>query len=126
MGFLESERVMEQWVMNVWSRLSPARQTHGEALATILRQCDENALIVGRQRVVAPNAYVIELLAQTHRQISDSALPVPPALAAHVRRHAAERGYTFAGPVTVHLRPAPDDRTDRFRVHSRIAPAKRR
>jgi hypothetical protein len=126
MGFLESERVMEQWVMNVWSRLSPARQTHGEALTTILRQCDENALIVGRQRVVAPNAYVIELLPQTHRQISDSALPVAPALAAHVRRHAAERGYTFAGPVTVQLRPAPDDRTDRFRVHSRIAPAKRR
>jgi hypothetical protein len=117
---------MEQWVMNVWSRLSPARQTHGEALTTILRQCDENALIVGRQRVVAPNAYVIELLPQTHRQISDSALPVAHALAAHVRRHAAERGYTFAGPVTVQLRPAPDDRTDRFRVHSRIAPAKRR
>ncbi|MEU9222090.1 FhaA domain-containing protein [Streptomyces sp. NPDC048376] len=126
MGFLESERVMEQWVMKVWSRLSPARQPHGEALATLLRQCDENALIVGRRRVVAPNAYVVELLPQTHRQISDSPLPVAPALAAHVRRHAAERGYTFAGPVTVHLHPAPDDRTDRFRVHSRIAPAKGR
>ncbi|MFJ8806416.1 FhaA domain-containing protein [Streptomyces sp. NPDC102490] len=126
MGFLESERVMEQWVMNVWGRLSPARQPHGEALATLLRQCDENALIVARQRVVAPNAYVIELLPQTHRLISDSPLPVAPALAAHVRRHAAERGYTFAGPVTVRLCSAPEDRTDRFRVHSRIAPAKRR
>ncbi|MET7322732.1 FhaA domain-containing protein [Streptomyces sp. NPDC005549] len=126
MGFLESERVMERWVRNVWGRLSPARQPHGEALTTLLRQCDENALIVGRQRVVAPNAYVIELLPQTHRLISDGPVPVAPALAAHVRRHAAERGYTFAGPVTVRLCPAPDERTDRFRVHSRIAPAKRR
>jgi hypothetical protein len=40
-----------------------------------------------------------------------------------VRRHAAERGYTFAGPVAVDPRPAPDGTTLRFRIHSRITPA---
>ncbi|MET7544057.1 FhaA domain-containing protein [Streptomyces sp. NPDC005507] len=45
-------------------------------------------------------------------------------LAVQVRRHAAENGYTFAGPVAVDLRAANDDMTDLFRVHSRITPAR--
>ncbi|MFG2794671.1 hypothetical protein [Streptomyces sp. NPDC048419] len=45
-----------------------------------------------------------------------------PVLVNQVRRYADERGYTFAGPVVVDLRPAPGDATLRFRVHSRIAP----
>ncbi|WP_395570463.1 FhaA domain-containing protein [Streptomyces sp. BK79] len=121
-----SERLMEQWAATVWDRVLPARPTHGEALTTLLRQCDDNTLIVGRQRVVAPNAFVIELLPPIHRRIAASPLPVAPAVADHVRRHAAEQGYTFAGPVTVDLCPAPDDATDRFRVRSRIAPAEGR
>ncbi|MBT2414840.1 DUF3662 domain-containing protein [Streptomyces sp. ISL-12] len=124
MGFLESsERVMERWTTNLWGFLLPAKHEQGEAVAMLLRQCDDNALIVGRQRVVAPNAFIIELLPEIHQQLSASAWPVAPVLANQVRRHAAERRYTFAGPVAVDLRPAPNDTTRRFRIHSRITPA---
>ncbi|MEU3901746.1 MULTISPECIES: FhaA domain-containing protein [Streptomyces] len=127
MGFLgTSERLMEQWTTSMWRRMLPVRQEQGEALTTLLRQCDANTLIVGRRRVVAPNDFVIELLPEIHRLIAASPLPVAPALAGQVRRHAAEQGYTFAGPVAIDLRPAPDDTIFRFRVHSRIAPARRR
>ncbi|MFE0801614.1 FhaA domain-containing protein [Streptomyces sp. NPDC058812] len=91
-----------------------------------MRQCDDNTLIVGRRNVVVPNAFVIELLPEIHRLISASPLPVAPVLAAEVRRHAAQQGYTFAGPVAVDLCPAPGDTAVRFRVHSRIAPARGR
>ncbi|MFJ8653065.1 FhaA domain-containing protein [Streptomyces rochei] len=117
---------MEQWTTSMWRCMLPVRQEQGEALTTLLRQCDDNTLIVGRRRVVAPNDFVIELLPRIHRLIAASPLPVAPALASQVRRHAAEQGYTFAGPVAVDLRPAPDDAAVRFRVHSRIAPARRR
>ncbi|MER7779963.1 FhaA domain-containing protein [Streptomyces sp. NPDC096191] len=127
MGLLgTSERLMEQWTTSVWRCMLPARQEQGEALTTLLRQCDANTLIVGRQRVVAPNAFVIELLPKVHRLIAASPLPVAPALAGQVRRHAAEQGYTFAGPVAIDLRSALDDTTVRFRVYSRIAPARSR
>ncbi|MET7297045.1 FhaA domain-containing protein [Streptomyces griseoloalbus] len=124
MGFLgSSERVMERWTTSLWGLLLPARREQGEAVAMLLRQCDDKALIVGRQRVVVPNAFVIELLPQIHQQLAASASPVAPVLANQVRRHAAERGYTFAGPVAVDLRSAPNDTTLRFRIHSRITPA---
>ena len=127
MGFLgTSERLMEQWTTSVWRCMLPSRQEQGEALTTLLRQCDANTLIVGRQRLVAPNDFVIELLPKTHRLIAASPLPVAPALAAQVRRHAAEQGYIFASPVAIDLRPTPHDTAVRFRVYSRIAPARRR
>ncbi|WP_409474031.1 carbonic anhydrase [Streptomyces sp. HC307] len=57
MGFLESsERVMERWTTNLWGFLLPAKRERGEAVAMLLRQCDDNALIVGRQRVVVRTA----------------------------------------------------------------------
>ncbi|WP_186568728.1 hypothetical protein [Streptomyces sp. T12] len=49
-----------------------------------------------------------------------------PTLTGQMRRHTAEQGYAFAGPVTIDLRPAPADTAVQFHIHSRIAPAKGR
>ncbi|WP_435372413.1 DUF3662 domain-containing protein [Streptomyces ficellus] len=117
---------MERWTTVLWSCLAPAAQQQREVLAMLLRQCDDNALILGRQRVVAPNAFVIELRPETHRQLSSHVAPVESILANQVRRHAAEHGYTFVGPVAVDLCPAEDATSARFRIRSRIAPAERR
>ncbi|MDG4862003.1 hypothetical protein P8605_28065 [Streptomyces sp. T-3] len=38
-------------------------------------------------------------------------------------RHAAEQGYTFAGPITVHLTPGHSPDIGRYRIASRITPA---
>lgn len=124
MGFLQASEHVERWTTGLWGFLVPARQEQGEAVAILLRQCDDNAVIVGRQRVVVPNTFVLELLPEIHQQLLASDLPVAPVLANEVRRHAAEQGYTFAGPVTVDLRPASGATTVRF--HSRITPAETR
>ncbi|WP_406121465.1 DUF3662 domain-containing protein [Streptomyces canus] len=124
MGFLQAgEHVMERWTTSLWGLLLPAKQERGEAVAILLRQCDNNTLIVGRQRIVVPNAFVVEVFPAIHQQLLASNPPVAPALANEVRRHAAEQGYVFAGPVAVDLRPALSDMTVRFRIHSRISPA---
>ncbi|HZF88444.1 DUF3662 domain-containing protein [Streptomyces sp.] len=124
--FRTIEGVMERWVTNARGYLLPAKQQPVEVVAILLRQCDDNALILGRQHIVAPNAFVIELPPDIHRQLSDNPVPVAPVLVHQVCRHAAEHGYTFAGPVAVDLRLAPGVTSARFRVHSRISPARGR
>ncbi|KOG31013.1 hypothetical protein AQJ84_19885 [Streptomyces resistomycificus] len=114
---------MERWATNVRRYLLPVRPGRGEVVAALLRQCDDNALILGRQRIVVPNAFVVEVPPEVHRQLCDNPLPVAPVLVHQVCRHAAEQGYIFAGPVVVDLRPAPGDTPARFRVHSRVSPA---
>ncbi|MFI6416918.1 FhaA domain-containing protein [Streptomyces sp. NPDC050842] len=116
---------MEHWTTPLWGLLPP-RQRQGEVVAILRKQCDDNALILGRHRVVVPNAFVIELLPEIHRKLTAHAVPMGPHLVNEVHRYAAEQGYTFAGRVVVDLCPAAGGTTVRFRVHSRIAPATRR
>ncbi|WP_268247924.1 MULTISPECIES: FhaA domain-containing protein [Streptomyces] len=114
---------MERWTTPLWDLLLPPKQRQGELVAILRRHCDDNALILGRQRVVVPNAFVIELLPEIHRRLTAHGVPLEPCLVNVVYRYAAEQGYSFAGRVAVDLRPAAGEATVRFRVHSRIAPA---
>lgn len=95
MGFLRtSERLLERWATNVRGYLLPTKPKPGEVVAILLRQCDDNALLFGRQHIGVPNAFVIELPPDIHRQLSDNPLPVAPVLVHQVCRHAAEQGYS--------------------------------
>ncbi|MFF8606786.1 FhaA domain-containing protein [Streptomyces sp. NPDC015346] len=118
-----AERAMERWTTPLWGLLLPPKQRQGEVVAILRRQCDDNALILGRRRVVVPNVFVVELLPEIHRQLTAHVVPLEPCLVTVVHRYAAEQGYSFAGRVAVDLRPATGEATVRFRVHSRIAPA---
>lgn len=116
------EDTMERWTTTVWTTLVPPRQKRGEVVAILRRQCDDSALILGRERVLVPNAFVIELPPESHRQLNTTSAELSRYLATQVHRHAAEQGYTFAGPVAVSLRPAGGDAVGRFQIHGRIAP----
>ncbi|WP_327686313.1 DUF3662 domain-containing protein [Streptomyces sp. NBC_00467] len=120
--FGATEHALERWTTNVGRLLFPAKRRQLEVVVILHRQCDDNALILGRRRVLVPNVYIVELLPAIHRQLAASALPLELYLVNQVRRHAAEQGYTFAGPVAVDLRPAAGA-TRRFRIRSRIVPA---
>lgn len=116
------EDTMERWTTTVWTTLVPPQQKSGEVVAILRRQCDDSALILGRERVLVPNAFVIELPPESHRQLTTTSAELGRYLAAQVHRHAAEQGYTFAGPVAVSLRPAGGDAVGRFQIHGRIDP----
>lgn len=119
------EHVIERWSNELWTLLTPPahRQHHpSELIRTLHRECDDGALILDRQRILVPNAFVVELPPQAHRQLTGSRRQLDRHLSNQVRQHAAERGYTFAGPVAVQLVPIQGDNTARFRVRSSIAP----
>ncbi|MFF5011429.1 DUF3662 domain-containing protein [Streptomyces phaeochromogenes] len=126
MRFLASlEHTMERWSTTVWQSLVPRQRKQAEVVGILRRECDDRALILDRRRTLVPNAFVIELPPESHRQLTDDSAQVAGHLAAQVRRHAAEQGYTFAGPVAVHLAPADDASVGRFRIRSHISPLHR-
>ncbi|MGP3988835.1 DUF3662 domain-containing protein [Streptomyces sp. 3N207] len=121
--FHDLESRMERLSGSLW-RLFPRRTEEPvEVLGVLRRECDAKAVIVGRDRTVVPNAYELELPAESYARLAGEAGAVGERLASEVRRHAAERHFSFAGPVAVRLRP-PRDGQDlhRYRVHSSITP----
>ncbi|MFI6089595.1 DUF3662 domain-containing protein [Streptomyces sp. NPDC051218] len=123
MGLLSTvEQTMERWTSALWARVIPSPRRPGEVVAILQRECDDNALILDRQRVLVPNAFVVELPSESHRRLTAHTDEVSRHLVGHVCRHAAEHGYTFAGPVAVALQPSGDESVGRFLVRSRIAP----
>ncbi len=119
------EHTMERWSNALWTLLIPLARNqhdHADVVRTLCRECDDRALILDRRRVLVPNAFVIELPPQSHQQLAGTSRQLGAHLSNHVRRHAAEQGYTFAGPVAVQLIPVQEDTIGRFRVRSRIAP----
>lgn len=113
---------MERWSNVLWARLIPSARKQAEVVGILRRECDDRALILDRQRTLVPNTFVIELPPDSHRQLAAHNTQLTRHLAAQVRRHAAEQGYTFAGPITVQLASAGGASVRRFRVGSRITP----
>ncbi|MFG2651844.1 DUF3662 domain-containing protein [Streptomyces sp. NPDC048436] len=118
---------MERWTTTLWTlllppKLLPSHEEEGEVVATLRRECDDSALILGRERVLVPNSFVIDLPPESHRQLNGSGSELSRQLAAQVLRHAAEQGYTFAGPVAVSLRSAGGEAVGRFQIHGSIDP----
>jgi hypothetical protein len=87
------------------------------------RESDDRKEVVGRGRVLAPNAYVVELGDRDYRRLEEWAEPLGDELAAMVREHAAESGYSFVGPVEVAFEHRSDIGTGVFRVRSSAAAA---
>jgi hypothetical protein len=119
------EHTMERWSNALWTLLIPLahkQHNHTDVVTMLHQECDDRALILDRQRVLVPNAFVIELPPESHQQLTGSSGQLGVHLSNHVRRHAAEQGYTFAGPVAVELIPAEGNEVGRFRVSSHIAP----
>lgn len=113
------ERTMERCTAAVWSRIRPARDRPIELVAILHRECDENAMILGHCRTLIPNHFTIELPYDVHHRIAPHAGRLVPELAAQIRRHAAERHYRFAGPVTVRLRVSAECDGLPYRISSR-------
>ncbi|NBE50802.1 DUF3662 domain-containing protein [Streptomyces boluensis] len=127
MRFLvEFERSVERWGNALWETLIPPSRKQAEVVAKLRNECDDRALILDRQRTLVPNAFVVQLPPDAHRQLIACSGQLGRQLATQIRRHAAEQGYTFAGPVVVHLTGTPGAGVGRFRIHSRIAPLQRR
>ena len=92
-----------------------------EIASALQRETDDRKPVVGQGKVLVPNDFVVEVGQHDHDRLSPWAEPLGEELAAMVREHAAEQGYSFVGPVTVVLELMPDVDTGTFRVRSGVS-----
>lgn len=72
-------------------------------------------------RTLVPNDFVVELGKTDATKLMPYAAPLGEELAAMLREHAAERRWSFVGPVTVRFEQHDDLDTGMFRVRSSVA-----
>jgi hypothetical protein len=92
-----------------------------EIASALQREADDRKTVVGEGKVLVPNDFVVELGSTDYTRLAPYEGPLGNELASMVREHADEQGYSFVGPVAVHLERVPDLETGIFRVRSGVS-----
>lgn len=119
MGVMDRfERRLNHLVNGIFAKTFKAEVEPVEVAAALQRECDDRAAIVSRGRTMVPNDFTVELGSSDYERLSVYAKPLGDELAAMVREHAEEQGYTFIGPVEVDFGLVEDLDTGLFRIRS--------
>ncbi len=104
MGVLQRfERRLGGMVEGMFARAFKSEVQPVEVAATLQRELDERAAVVGRDRILVPNHFVVELGDHDYDRLAPYEKPLTHELGAMVREHAEDQRYTFVGPVDVKL-----------------------
>ncbi|HEX3900190.1 MAG TPA: DUF3662 and FHA domain-containing protein [Mycobacteriales bacterium] len=121
MGVLQTfERRLGGLVEGAFARVFKSEVQPAEIASALQRESDDRKEVVARGRVLAPNAYVVELGDRDFHRLEEWAEPLGEELAAMVREHAAEQGYSFVGPVAVGFEQRAGIGTGVFRIRSAV------
>jgi Protein of unknown function (DUF3662)/FHA domain len=112
------ERRLQGLVDGAFARAFKSEVQPVEIAAALQRACDDRAAIVGRDRTLVPNEFVVELGEHDHDRLAVYADTLGKELADMVGEHAKEQRYSFVGPVTVTFECHDDLATGMFRVRS--------
>jgi len=124
MGVLQRfERRLGGMVEGLFARAFKSEVQPVEVAATLQRELDERAAVVGRDRILVPNHFVVELGDHDYDRLAPYEKPLTHELGAMVREHAEDQRYTFVGPVAVELARINTLDTGMFKVRSDVAPA---
>jgi hypothetical protein len=120
-GVLQTfERRLGGLVEGAFARVFKSDVQPAEIAGALQRESDDRKEIISRGRVLVPNSYVVELGNHDYRRLEEWAEPLGDELAAMVREHAGEQGYSFVGPVTVGFEERTGIGTGVFRVRSAV------
>jgi hypothetical protein len=114
------ERALERFQRRLLGHVFPKEPV--ELLDALRRECDRQVVRCGRDRVLAPNAYAVELDPGVHEELAGVGDRVGMLLTDRLARHGALNGYEWAGPLTVHITRARRVPNGRYRVAGRVMP----
>jgi hypothetical protein len=112
------EKGIERAVSGAFAKAFRSEVQPVEIASALRRQCDDRSSIVGRNRTIAPNGFVVELGPSDYERLGEWKEALGDELTAVVHDHARQQRYAFVGPVTVIFEEAQDLDTGRFRVSS--------
>ncbi|MEU6116594.1 DUF3662 domain-containing protein [Streptomyces sp. NPDC047117] len=122
MGLLTQwEDTVEHWEHTLVNRVF--RSDPVQLIDALQRECDDHAVVCSEDRTLVPNAYDVELAPYVHKRLGERDEVVAQALTDTLARHAAEHGYEWAGPLTVHVAESGHSLPNgRYRITSQALP----
>lgn len=118
MGLLDSfEKGLERAVNSAFAKTFRSGIQPVEIASALRREADTKAAVVSRDRIIAPNSYVVRLSADDHERMQGLGGALTDELHALLTKHATSQGYSFAGPLAIALE-ADDIATGTVRVSS--------
>lgn len=121
MGVLSRfERRLEGLVEGTFAKVFRGGVEPVEIAKALQREAADKRAITG-SRLLVPNDFTVEIGPTDAKKLLPYAAPLGQELASMVREHAAERRWSFVGPVTVRLEEHDDVDTGTFRVRSSVA-----
>ena len=109
MGLLDNvERGLERLVNGVFSKSYRGSVQPVEIVAALKREMDSRAMVVGRDRILAPHSYTVGLSAQNFTELSAHGSVLVDELITAIRKYAHQQRYSFSAPVSVTLAAASD------------------
>jgi Protein of unknown function (DUF3662)/FHA domain len=119
MGVLDRfEKGIERAVNGAFAKAFRSEVQPVEIASALRRECDDKAAVVGRDRTVVPNTFVVELGPADHTRLGEWADALGDELGAAVVDHARSQHYGFVGPVEISFEQSGDLDTGLFRVRS--------
>ena len=124
MGLLDNvERGLEKLVSGAFAKSFRGGVQPIEIVAALKRELDSRAVVVQRDRILAPHSYTVGLSAQDFSQLNAHGTVLIAELVDAVRDYANRQRYSFAAPVTVSLAAAADIPAGVVRVSSQALDA---
>lgn len=114
------ERRLEGLVEGTFAKVFGGVVQPVEVAAALQREAGERKILVGADRILVPNEFVVQLSSSDHERLMPYEGPLRREFAAMVREHATEQGWSFVGPLDVQLQPVPELGTGTFRVSSAV------
>ncbi len=114
------ERRLEGLVEGAFAKVFGGVVQPVEVAAALRREAGDKKMIVDSDTLLVPNSYVVELGDTDAERLGAYDAPLRRELAAMVREHASDQGWSFVGPVEVRLEAVTGLKTGLFRVRSAV------
>ncbi|MGM1018877.1 MAG: FhaA domain-containing protein [Actinomycetota bacterium] len=122
MGLLDSfEKGLERAVNSAFAKTFRSGIQPVEIASALRREADTKAAVVSRDRIIAPNSYVVRLSPEDTENMRGLGRALTDELHALLTKHSASQGYSFAGPLSIVLEPDEKISTGTVRVNSGTA-----
>ncbi len=109
MGILENfERGLERAVNGAFAKTFRSGLQPVEIAAALKRELDINAVVVDRDRILAPNSFVVRISPTDYQRMSNLGQALRDELLQILNKHAKRQNYQFAGPISLKLRQDPN------------------
>ena len=119
MGLLDSfEKGLERAVNGAFAKTFRSGIQPVEIASAVRREADTKAAVVSRDRIIAPNNYVVRLSADDAERMRGLGGALTDELHALLTKHSKSQGYSFGGPLSIVLEPDEKVSTGTVRVSS--------